>query len=135
MTTKNRKVLLVDDDVGFLTANSLLLEHAGFEVLTAQDGRTALALAREHKPDIIVSDVIMNRPDEGFALARAIRADAGLADVKLLVVTAAGQRYQMLFEPDEQWLPVDKVLEKPTTAEELVSEISSLLATRESNEG
>jgi len=131
--TKKRKVLLVDDDVGFLKANSLLLEEAGFEVLTAQDGRTGLAAAREHKPDVVVIDVIMNRPDEGFALARAIRSDESLAGVSLLVVTAAGQRYQMLFEPDELWLPVDKVLEKPTTGDELAAEISNLLARRETS--
>lgn len=120
-------VLLVDDDVGFLKATSLVLEEAGFHVLTAPDGRSGLAAAREQKPDVIVADVIMNRPDEGFALARAIRADAGLADVKLLLLTAVGQHYEMLFEPDEQWLPVDKVLEKPTTGEELVAELSNLL--------
>lgn len=126
--TEKPTVLLVDDDVGFLKATSLVLEQAGHLVLTAQDGRTGLAAAREHKPDVVVVDVVMNRPDEGFALARAIRADADLARVKVLVLTAVGQHYQMLFEPDEQWLPVDKVLEKPITGNELVGEISSLLA-------
>ena len=133
--TRKPKVLLVDDDVAFLKANSLLLEAAGFEVVTAEDGRVGLAAAREHKPDVIVSDVIMSRPDEGFALARAIRADDELAGVKLLVLTAAGQRYQMLFEPDDLWLPVDKVLEKPATGDELAAEIRSLLAKNERSEG
>ena len=132
---KRPTVLLVDDDVGFLKANSLLLEAAGFEVFTAEDGRAGLAAAREHRPDVIVSDVIMNRPDEGFALARAIRADETLADAKLLVVTAAGQRYQMLFEPDDLWLPVDKVLEKPATGDELVAEIRGLLDDAPPSEG
>jgi CheY-like chemotaxis protein len=122
------KVLLVDDDVAFLKATSLVLAQAGYAVVTAQDGRSGLAAAREHKPDVAVVDVIMRRPDEGFALARAIRADPDLADVKMLVLTAVGQHYQMLFEPDEQWLPVAKVLEKPTTGQELVAEISALLS-------
>ena len=73
---KRPTVLLVDDDVGFLKANSLLLEAAGFEVFTAEDGRAGLAAAREHRPDVIVSDVIMNRPDEGFALARKFQPAA-----------------------------------------------------------
>ena len=133
--TRKPKVLLVDDDVAFLKANSLLLEAAGFEVVTAEDGRAGLAAAREHKPDVIVSDVIMSRPDEGFALARAIRADDELAGVKLLVLTAAGQRYQMLFEPDDLWLPVDKVLEKPATGDELVAEIRGLLDDAPPSEG
>jgi CheY-like chemotaxis protein len=126
--TAKRKVLLVDDDVGFLKATSLVLEDAGYRVLAAEDGRSGLAAAREHKPDVVVVDVIMKRPDEGFALARAIRADADLGDTKMLVLTGAGRHYQMLFEPDEQWLPVAKVLEKPTTGQQLAEEISALLA-------
>ncbi len=121
-------VLLVDDDPGFLTANSLLLEHAGFRVATAESGRAALAAARAQKPDLMVIDVMMGRPDEGFALARAVRADHRLAGVKMLIVTAAAQRYQMLFEPDDLWLPVAKVIEKPTAGDELVKEITNLLA-------
>jgi len=130
-----QKVLLVDDDVGFLAANSLLLQEAGFEVTTAQDGRTGLAAAREQRPDLVVIDVMMSRPDEGFALARALRGEPALAGTALLVVTAAGERYQMLFEPDDLWLPVDKVLEKPTAGDELVAEVSRLLAKRKENGG
>ena len=122
------KVLLVDDDAAFLRATALMLEQAGYEVLTAQDGPSGLATARQHKPEVVILDVIMNRPDEGFALARAIRADAALAHAKLVVLTAVGQRYGMLFEPDAQWLPVDKVLEKPTSGDELAGEIAALLA-------
>lgn len=122
------KVLLVDDDAAFLRATALMLEQAGYEVLTAQDGPSGLATARQHKPEVVILDVIMNRPDEGFALARAIRADAALAHAKLVVLTAVGQRYGMLFEPDDQWLPVDKVLEKPTSGDELAGEIAALLA-------
>jgi len=129
------KVLLVDDDAGFLKAMSLLLEDAGYEVFTAQDGRSGLAAAMEHQPSVIVLDVIMRRPDEGFILARALRAEPGLSNVRLLVLTAAGRHYQMLFEPDDLWLPVDRVLEKPVTGEELIAEISRLLAMQQSSEG
>jgi CheY-like chemotaxis protein len=124
---RSATVLLVDDDAGFLAATSLMLEQAGYCVLTAEDGAAGLAAAKAHRPDLVVADVIMNRPDEGFALARAIRADADLAGVKVLILTGVGRQYQMLFEPDEQWLPVDKVLEKPTDGNDLVREISALL--------
>ena len=125
---ENPKVLLVDDDADFLKATSLVLEQAGYRVVTAPDGQAGLAAAREHKPDVAVIDVIMNQPDEGFVLARTLRGDAELRDIKLLLLTAVGQHYQMLFEPDDQWLPVDKVLEKPTAGDRLAAEISALLA-------
>jgi CheY-like chemotaxis protein len=122
-----RRVLLIDDDEGFLNAMSLFLEDAGYEVATALDGPTGLAAAMQRRPDLIVLDVIMRRPDEGFAVARALRAEPGLGDVPILVLTAAGERYQMFFEPDEQWLPVNKVLEKPLAGDDLVREIDALL--------
>ena len=64
------RILLVDDDVGFLKATSLVLRQAGYDVLTAQDERAGLAAAREHKPQVVVVDVIMTRPDGGFAVKR-----------------------------------------------------------------
>jgi len=128
-------VVLVDDDVAFLTAMSLVLRDGGYNVITAEDGRSGLAAVREHKPDVAAIDVIMGRPDEGFALARAIRADADLAGVRLLLLTAVGRRYEMLFEPDDLWLPVDKVLEKPITGDELAREIETLLAGTANDEG
>lgn len=129
------KVLLVDDDVAFLKATSLVLEEAGYRVFTAEDGRAGLEAARAHRPDVVIVDVIMKRPDEGFALTRALRGDADLAGAKLLLLTAVGQHYQMLFEPDEQWLPVDKVLEKPITGDRLADEISAALAKADHREG
>jgi len=132
--TDKTKVLLVDDDVGFLKATSLVLEHAGYDVITAKDGQAGLAAAREHHPDVIVVDVIMNQPDEGFVLARTIRGDADLAGARVLVLTAAGQQYQMLFEPDEQWLPVDKVLEKPIMGDQLADEIAAVLGETQNDE-
>ena len=132
--TDKTKVLLVDDDAGFLKATSLVLEHVGYEVITAQDGRTGLAAAKEHKPDAIVVDVMMSQPDEGFVLARAIHGEIDLADAKVFILTAAAQQYDMLFEPDDLWLPVDKVLEKPITGTELADEIAALLARDEKDE-
>ncbi len=134
MTSKT-KVLLVDDDVDFLTAMSQMLEHAGYEVFTAEDGKSGLAAAKTHRPHVAILDVIMGRPDEGFILARAIRDQADLADMKVLVLTAAGQHYQMLFEPDDQWLPVAKVLEKPIEIDALIREISALLPCSSNTEG
>jgi CheY-like chemotaxis protein len=121
------KVLLVDDDPGLLKALSDLLEDAGYQVVTAHDGQSGLAAALEHRPDVALLDVIMARPDEGFVLARALHAEQLLGDVKVIMLTAAGERYGMAFEPDQQWLPVDRVLEKPITGEELIEEIERLL--------
>lgn len=67
-----RRILLVDDDPLQLKLTHVWLANSGFDVLTAADGTSALEEARRHRPDAIVSDVLMPSVD-GFALCLAIR--------------------------------------------------------------
>ena len=57
------------------------------EIVTAEDGDHALKLAREKKPDLILSDVMMPRMD-GFELLNAVRADATLKTVPVVLLSA-----------------------------------------------
>ena len=63
------------------------LERAGHQVVTAADGAAALEAVRRHRPDVVISDVDMPRMT-GFDLCRAIRADAELRHIP--VVLASG---------------------------------------------
>nr|WP_281272630.1 response regulator [Trinickia dinghuensis] len=67
-----RRILLVDDDPLQLKLTHVWLANSGFDVLTATDGASALEEARRHRPDAIVSDVLMPGTD-GFALCLALR--------------------------------------------------------------
>ena len=80
--------LLVADD-SFTTRELLrsILESAGYTVATATDGQDALETLRTAAFDVVVSDVEMPRLD-GFALTRAMRVDAALADVPVILVTS-----------------------------------------------
>jgi signal transduction histidine kinase len=79
-------VLVVDDDeVGRLICTDLLLDN-GFEVIEADDGQPALELFIQHKPDIILMDVMMKKMD-GFAACQALRSLPGGATVPVLMVT------------------------------------------------
>ncbi|WP_041832557.1 response regulator [Actinoplanes sp. N902-109] len=73
------------EDILFVLRRSL--ERAGHEVITTTDGAQALEAVRAHRPDIVVSDVDMPRMT-GLDLCRAIRADAGLRHIP--VVLASG---------------------------------------------
>jgi two-component system cell cycle sensor histidine kinase PleC len=85
--TQSRPVVLVvdDDEVGRLICVDRLLD-SGFDVIEADDGEPALELFNQHKPDIILMDVMMKKMD-GFAACRALRALPGGATVPILVVT------------------------------------------------
>ena len=124
-----KKVLLVDDDVDFVESNKDLLEAYGYRVFTAHDGAAGLELAKKERPDIMILDVMMATHVEGFEIARKIPDTPELQHMHVLLVTGIQQDMHLPFgfDPDETWLPVDRVLEKPIAPTRLLSEIQKVL--------
>ncbi len=85
-------VLVVDDSITTRTIEKNLLESAGYRVQVAADGREAWTALRQERFDLVVADVDMPGMD-GFALTARIRADPGLADLPLVLVTALESRH------------------------------------------
>ena len=86
-TTHAPTVLVADDDEDILALVSLRLQRSGYSVLTARDGRAALALARERRPDLAVLDVSM--PElTGVEVTRALRSDDPPSDMPVILLTA-----------------------------------------------
>jgi two-component system chemotaxis sensor kinase CheA len=83
----NARVLVVDDALTVRELQRTILERAGYEVRVACDGIEALARLGEDPGDLVLTDVEMPRMD-GFALTEAIRADPGLSNVPVLVLTS-----------------------------------------------
>jgi two-component system, OmpR family, alkaline phosphatase synthesis response regulator PhoP len=126
------KILIVDDDVAFAESNRDLLEACGYEVYLAQNGREGLALARELRPDVMVLDVMMTTDTEGFEVARRIPESPELRNMGVLLVTGMTRALQMkgVLQPDDTWLPVDRVLEKPIPPDRLIAEVERVLKRR-----
>jgi len=82
-----RTILIANDDPVQLKLACLRLQMLGFLVLSAVDGANALALAREHDPDVILSDVLMPEMD-GFELCLAIRSDPATRAIPLVLISA-----------------------------------------------
>ncbi len=82
-----KTILVVDDNPELRELGQLTLTGAGFEVVTAKDGKEALLLARQRRPDAILSDVLMPQMD-GFSICRTIRQDPELARVPLVLMSA-----------------------------------------------
>jgi len=124
-----KKVLLVDDDPDFIAINRIAVEAAGYAVVTARSRATGLDTAKAEKPDVIVLDVMMDTPTDGFELARELRGDAELRTIPLIMLTAVNQEdIPFRFDKDESWLPVDTFLDKPVEPDKLVAEIEKALA-------
>jgi CheY-like chemotaxis protein len=85
-TEKGRCALVVDDVMDVTDMLALLLTHAGYEVSTASCAKDAIALAREHHFDVVISDIGMPEMN-GYELARTLRTLPGYEAVPMVAVT------------------------------------------------
>lgn len=120
-----KRILIVDDDPDFAESNKQLLEANGYEVLYAPDGTRGLEMAKKEKPDLMILDVMMATNTEGFEVSRKIPETPELRKMPILLVTGIRREMNLPFgfEPDETWLPVSSVFEKPIDPEKLLGEI------------
>lgn len=113
-----RTILVIDDDLDLLDAHQLVLERAGYRVLTAPDGGTGLRLALDHLPDLILLDLLMPIRN-GFLVLEAVR-ERLQSGVRVVMLTGNGA------EAHRDWaafLGVDEYLEKPITFEQLLNTV------------
>jgi len=123
-----KKVLIIDDDKDLVTASTVALEAAGYEVAAAYSGAEGLAKSRQAGADAIILDVMMESMGAGFQVARELHADAGLADTPVIMLTSINkEELGLRYGADEDWNPVDVFLDKPVTAEQLVAEVRKAL--------
>ena len=129
MSENKKKILIIDDDVEFAESNKDLLEAHGYEVITAPDGAAGVLLAIEEKPDLFILDVMMAHDTEGFDASRKIAETPELKGTPILMVTGIRKELDVTysFEPDDTWLPVEKMLEKPVPPELLLGEVREAL--------
>ena len=123
-----RKVLMVDDDEGFLLAAGSLLEAAGYDITTACDAAQARERLAGERPDLILLDVLMPGED-GFTFADNLAKDERLASVPVVLVTAVAEspgQMMYAFERDKG-LTAAEVLPKSAAHERLVDTVASVL--------
>ncbi len=117
------RVLVVDDSVDMREYLERLL-RAHWQVLTAADGESALALAVEWRPDVVVTDAMMPRVD-GFALLHALRGDSRTAGARVIMVSArAGEEARI----EGVTAGADDYLVKPFSSRELVARVRAQMA-------
>jgi len=118
-----KKVLVVDDDPSMLTLALNRLQTESVEVLTADNGADGLHMAREHRPDVVVLDLMMPKM-HGYTLIQEIHNDPALSHVKILVTSA--KAYASDVERTLR-LGADRYLTKPYDLQEFWNTVSELL--------
>jgi CheY-like chemotaxis protein len=111
-----RTILIVDDESNIRFLFRGILEFAGYEVVDAPHGAAALERAKQSRPDLVVTDLMMPVMT-GRELIKHLRADPETAEIPIIVISA---------NPAAVALTVDAVLTKPISPHELVEAVRSL---------
>jgi CheY-like chemotaxis protein len=96
--TKAPSILVVDDDPEIVTMLSTRLGKRGYKVATASDGTRALEIAKRDHPDLVVLDVMMPGKS-GWEVARALKQDPSTQPIKILMLTAIGEKTNEITAP------------------------------------
>lgn len=125
---KRRKILVVDDEERMVRFIRLNLEHDGFRVVDAFNGKQALERLRDETPDVVLLDVMM--PDlDGFEVLRMIRE---ISNVPVIMLTARGDEDDRVRGLE---LGADDYITKPFSPREMVSRVKAVLRRTEAAGG
>jgi two-component system, OmpR family, response regulator ResD len=114
------RVLIVDDEAIVRDVLTRYLEKEGFRVDTAVDGEEALAIATDHRPDLVILDLMLPKVD-GLEVLRRLRAEQ---DVPVVMVTAKGEEVDRVVGLE---LGADDYVVKPFSPREVVARVRAVL--------
>lgn len=121
------KILIVDDDVDTLRLVGLMLQRQGYQIVAANNGNQALAMAKTEEPDLILLDIMM--PDlDGYEVTRQLRKTPETSSIPIIMFTAKSQLEDRVtgFE-----VGADDYLTKPTQPRELFVHVQDILARKQ----
>ncbi len=124
----DKTVLLVDDDLDFVEMNRTLLADNGYSVRVAFNGKQCLEEVQRRRPDLIILDMVMESPTDGFDVSRELRNSETTRTIPLVMITSVNDTNPFRLEPDHTWLPVDALLEKPVDPQLLLAVVNKALA-------
>ncbi len=84
------KLLIADDEIGVRNLVRMTLVDERYDIVEAENGDEALELAREHRPDLVLLDVMMPKRS-GLEVCRMLKDDPETADITIVMLTAKGQ--------------------------------------------
>ena len=134
MTRQPPYIVVIDDDADFLDLNTRMLERAGYRVsgFSMPDG--AMQAMQQDVPDLIITDLMMERLDSGFAFAQAVKEDPRLQRVPVIVITAMtsqrGYDFRPRNEDDLAAMNAAAFFEKPVDYARLTATVDQILKKR-----
>ena len=118
-----KKVLIVDDDADFVLAVRMVLEAEGYWVEEAANGAEGLSKMRASRPDLVLMDVMMASPLDGYYTTQEISDDPQLRDVPILMVSSIANTEYVSSFPTDQSLQIVDFISKPIEPETLLAKV------------
>lgn len=123
-----QRILVVDDETAVTDLLAYNLRKAHYDVLTAADGRSALRLAQDSKPDLILLDLMIPEVD-GLDVCRELRKSS---DVPIIMITARGEEIDRVVGLE---IGADDYVTKPFSVRELMARVKAVLRRAENDKG
>jgi len=128
-----KKILIVDDEEDILEYLTTFFKDNGYEPVTARDGKEALDLMREEKPDLVTLDIIMPR-ESGVRFYKEVKNDEHLKDIPIIIVTALTgwgydpEGFHKFIKSRKQVPPPEGFMSKPVDTAELLKLVKQHLS-------
>ncbi len=117
-------IAIIDDDPDIIEASTLVLQSKGHEILTGVNSDEGHKIVTQHNPDLIILDVMMEEPDDGFFLAQKLRREG--IETPILMYTSVSKSIGFEFGAGEM-VPVNDFVEKPISPDQLIEKVNALL--------
>ena len=119
----DKKILVVDDEIDIIRVLEARFNYLGFQVFTASDGKTALQIARQESPDLILLDIMMPGMD-GLEVKEQLNRSSITTDIPVIFLTAREQTASKL---EGFQLGADDYITKPFNPEELMARVNTAI--------
>ncbi len=128
-TSEQKTILIVDDDPDIIESTRIVLESAGYRVRAAMDGTEAIKSVDEEIPDLIILDIMMANPTEGFHVSYKLRQDCVFRKIPIIIVSAISKKtgFDFAKEKDTDYIQSDEFLNKPVNPQTLLGKVAALL--------
>ncbi|MBK8550587.1 MAG: response regulator [Ignavibacteria bacterium] len=118
------KILIIDDDPDIIEAATVLLESKDYKVFSETDPENGFKSALNNKPDLIILDIMMTEPDDGFFLLKKLKKNNITAPVIIYSSVSNALGYEF---GKNSLIQVDEFIDKPAEPEMLLNTIEKLL--------
>ncbi len=122
-----KTILLIDDDLILVESLRVVLEQS-HTVLTAANGEEAMEQIIGQPPDLIILDIMLTYPSEGYDLASKLKKSPEFGRIPIIMLSGVDQMFDLKSQAERSWVRCDEFITKPPNLKELISKVNELLS-------